>query len=69
MNRTIAHRLNPMIGNDTAETLQNLTALLRGHCMLIADRSRGTTLDGEATLYILQTITGALSFEANNSAL
>ncbi|WP_160309794.1 hypothetical protein [Chromobacterium subtsugae] len=58
-----------MIGNDTAETLQNLTALLRGHCMLIADRSRGTTLDGEATLYLLQTVSGALTFEANNPTL
>ncbi|MEN2424743.1 hypothetical protein AA0N74_01690 [Chromobacterium vaccinii] len=69
MNRTLAHRLNPMIGNDTTETLHNLTILLHGHCMLIADRSRGTALDGESTLYLLQAVSGALSFEVDHPNL
>ncbi|MGC0151063.1 hypothetical protein ACPRNU_01215 [Chromobacterium vaccinii] len=69
MNRTLAHRLNPMIGNDTSETLHNLAALLDGHCMLIADRSRGTALDGEATFYLLQAIGAALLFETDHPTL
>ncbi|MEO4030668.1 hypothetical protein ABH313_21785 [Chromobacterium vaccinii] len=69
MNRTLAHNLNPMIGGDTTETLNNLATLLHGHCMLIADRSRGATLDGESTLYLLQAVSGALSFEVNHPAL
>lgn len=63
--RTHAQRLNPVIGSDTDETLQNLISLLDGQSTLITDRSAGTKLEAESVVYLLQTIACALNFEAS----
>ncbi|OHX10060.1 hypothetical protein BI347_19030 [Chromobacterium sphagni] len=64
LTRDLAHCLNPMIGSSTRETLENLASLLKGHCSLIADRSNGTTLDGESTFHLLQAVAATLLFES-----
>lgn len=65
LSREVANHLNPMIGGNTKETLSNLIDLLHGQCMLIADRSKGATLEGESVMYLLQAIAGALHFESS----
>lgn len=66
LTREVANYLNPMIGCSTKETLSNLVDLLQGQCMLIADRSKGTTLEGESVMYLLQAVAGALMFESKS---
>ncbi|QOD81910.1 hypothetical protein [Chromobacterium haemolyticum] len=66
LTRELAHCLNPMIGGNTKETLHNLVDLLQGQCMLIADRAKGATLEGESVMYLLQAVAGALMFESKS---
>ena len=69
MNRSEAQKLNPMIGPSCLETIDNLARLLDGQSELIADRSVGTRLEGEAVLYLLSTVSSALKYERHLSAL
>lgn len=63
MNRSDAQTLNPMIGPDVLDTIDNLARLLDGQSELIADRAIGARLDGEPILYLLSTVSSALKFE------
>lgn len=64
--RTTASSLNPLIGPSAGDTMQNVNKFLDGQCNLIADRTPGTTLDGEMALYFLQAIGGAIRYETES---